>query len=194
MVAGSSTHVSDTEALGNDQPGETGSGKKLRTRKQTTKSEETRRQRLRESGGGADRFGKPVRDGRKTSPGSSQAATCGRLRPAVGCGLESAPPPRGRRSLGPAPLLPPPSPLAVQSGAFLLFLAPSSGPAAAWNLPLPLLAPDTTHLNAGPSSVSNCHTAPWLGPSPFHSAHLRLQSLFPYAVPLVAGLLIGITA
>ena len=130
-------------------------------------------------------MGKPRTAGRKGSPGSSEDATRRRLGPAVGCGLESAPPPRGGAvQPRPRPLLPPPSPLAVQSGSFLLFQAPSSGPAVAWNLPLPLLAPDPTRSNSGRSSVSNCHTAPWLRPSPFHSAHLRLQSVFPTPSPI----------
>ena len=131
-------------------------------------------------------MGKPKTAVRKGSPGSSEDATRRRLGPAVGCGLESAPPPRvgGAVQPRPRPLLPPPSPLAVQSGSFLLFQAPSSGPAVAWNLPLPLLAPDPTRSNSGPSSVSNCHTAPWLRPSPFHSAHLRLQSVFPTPSPI----------
>ena len=153
------------------KPGETGIGEKLRTLTQTTKSEETRRQRLREAGGGADRLGKPRTAGRKGSPRSSENANCRRLRPAVGCGQESAPP----------------SPLAVQSGSFLLYQAPSSGPAVAWNLPLPLLAPDTTRSNSGPSCLQLPHGSLAatlnLPPRPPPSS-VRFPHALPYWLPV----------
>lgn len=108
-----------------------------------------------------------------------------RLGPAVGTGSSLRP--ESARPLGAGAGEAPPLPAQSLSGP-IWFIPPLSGPqfrpAVAWNLPLPLSTPDTTRSSSGPSSVSNCHKAPRLRPSPFHSAHFRLQALFPTPSPI----------
>lgn len=142
--------------------GETGKG--LRTRTQTTKSKEAGRQRPREAGSGADRPKTPRRAGRKAGPGRAEAAARLRLEQAVGCGGELAPPPRAISNKAPPLSCRRPVPSRPRLGY------PSSLRAPVPTQPCLRICPFLFHPTT--TTPSNGCAAPWLRPSPLHSAPL----------------------